>query len=205
MTALPERGARCVRVGGVAIAVFRTSTGEVFALRDQCPHRGGPLSQGIVHGTRVTCPLHDWVIDLEDGPGDGRRRRLDGDVQRARRRWPHRARAAGGGARESLMSAVRTTCPYCGVGCGLLARRDAADGGYEIRGDPEHPANLGRVCSKGAALGDTLGLEGRLLHPEVDGARASWDEALDAVARASHARSRRTARAPSRSTCRASC
>jgi nitrite reductase (NADH) small subunit len=71
VTALPERGARCVRVGGVAIAVFRTSTGEVFALRDQCPHRGGPLSQGIVHGTRVTCPLHDWVIDLKTGLATG--------------------------------------------------------------------------------------------------------------------------------------
>jgi len=79
------------------------------------------------------------------------------------------------------MSAVRTTCPYCGVGCGLRAS-PAAGGGFEIRGDSEHPANLGRVCSKGAALGETLGLDGRLLHPEIRGARASWDEALDAVA-----------------------
>ena len=71
VTALPERGARCVRVGATAIAVFRTSTGEIFALRDQCPHRGGPLSQGIVHGTRVTCPLHDWVIDLKTGLATG--------------------------------------------------------------------------------------------------------------------------------------
>ena len=51
--------------------MFRTSTGAVFALRDQCPHRGGPLSQGIVHGTRVTCPLHDWVIDLTTGRATG--------------------------------------------------------------------------------------------------------------------------------------
>ena len=79
------------------------------------------------------------------------------------------------------MSAVRTTCPYCGVGCGLIAAR-AASGEHDIRGDPEHPANLGRVCSKGAALGETLGLEGRLLHPWVRGQRASWDDALDAVA-----------------------
>jgi nitrite reductase (NADH) small subunit len=71
VTALPERGARCVRLGDLTIAVFRTSTGEVFALRDQCPHRGGPLSQGIVHGTRVTCPLHDWVIDLKTGQATG--------------------------------------------------------------------------------------------------------------------------------------
>jgi nitrite reductase (NADH) small subunit len=70
-TALPLRGARCVRIGGLVVAVFRTSTGEVFALRDQCPHRGGPLSQGIVHGTRVTCPLHDWVIDLTTGCATG--------------------------------------------------------------------------------------------------------------------------------------
>ena len=71
LAGLPERGARCVRIGTLAIAVFRTSTGEVFALRDQCPHRGGPLSQGIVHGTRVTCPLHDWVIDLKTGRATG--------------------------------------------------------------------------------------------------------------------------------------
>ena len=71
VAALPERGARCVRIGGVAIAVFRTSVGEVFALRDRCPHRGGPLSQGIVHGARVTCPLHDWVIDLKTGQATG--------------------------------------------------------------------------------------------------------------------------------------
>jgi nitrite reductase (NADH) small subunit len=71
LTALPERGARCVRVGDLKIAAFRTSSGEVFALRDHCPHRGGPLSQGIVHGTRVTCPLHDWVIDLTNGHATG--------------------------------------------------------------------------------------------------------------------------------------
>jgi nitrite reductase (NADH) small subunit len=71
VTALPERGARCVRFGALTIAVFRTSAGEIFALRDRCPHRGGPLSQGIVHGTRVTCPLHDWVIDLATGCATG--------------------------------------------------------------------------------------------------------------------------------------
>ena len=75
---------------------------------------------------------------------------------------------------------VRTTCPYCGVGCGLVASREGMR--IEIAGDPEHPANAGRTCSKGASLGETLGLEGRLLHPEIRGARASWDEALDFVA-----------------------
>ena len=68
---LPPRGARVVRVGVIDIAVFRTGEGQVFALRDQCPHRGGPLSQGIVHGYRVTCPLHEWVIDLRSGNAVG--------------------------------------------------------------------------------------------------------------------------------------
>ncbi len=77
---------------------------------------------------------------------------------------------------------VRTTCPYCGVGCGVLARV-AADGNVIVRGDPDHPANFGRLCSKGSALGETIGLEGRLLAPEVGGRKASWDEALDFVAR----------------------
>lgn len=71
VTALPERGARCVRLPELTIAVFRTGSGEIFALRDECPHRGGPLSQGIVHGARVTCPLHDWVIDLATGCATG--------------------------------------------------------------------------------------------------------------------------------------
>ncbi len=76
----------------------------------------------------------------------------------------------------------RTTCPYCGVGCGILAK-PAADGqSAEIKGDPDHPANYGRLCSKGSALGETLSLDDRLLHPMVHGARASWDEALDLVA-----------------------
>ena len=76
---------------------------------------------------------------------------------------------------------VRTTCPYCGVGCGVLATPQP-DGSVTISGDPEHPANFGRLCSKGSALGETLSLTGRLLHPEVDGRRADWDEALDLVA-----------------------
>ena len=74
---------------------------------------------------------------------------------------------------------VRTTCPYCGVGCGVLATPTAA-----VAGDPAHPANQGRLCSKGTALGETLTATNRLLHPEVDGKRASWDAALDAVAEA---------------------
>ena len=62
---------------------------------------------------------------------------------------------------------TRTTCPYCGVGCGLEVER-SPEGEISLRGDTAHPANLGRLCSKGAALGETLGLEGRLLYPEID-------------------------------------
>ncbi len=74
------------------------------------------------------------------------------------------------------VSEVRSTCPYCGVGCGVVA------GGGCVVGDKLHPANAGRLCSKGAALADTLSHEGRLLHPEIDGARVSWDEAIGRVA-----------------------
>jgi len=75
------------------------------------------------------------------------------------------------------MSGVRTTCPYCGVGCGVVA---AADG--TMRGNTAHPANGGRLCSKGAALGKTLGDDGRLTEPLIAGRPASWDEALDLIA-----------------------
>ena len=84
-----------------------------------------------------------------------------------------------------IASAVRTTCPYCGVGCGVLATPQA-DGVIAIVGDQAHAANLGRLCVKGSALGETLSMDGRLLHPAVreDGAlrQVSWDTALDKVA-----------------------
>src|SRR3984957_19238484 len=76
---------------------------------------------------------------------------------------------------------VRTTCPYCGVGCGVLAEVKP-DGSIAGRGDPEHPANFGRLCSKGSALGETVSLDGRLLAPTIHGRLAGWDEALDLVA-----------------------
>lgn len=64
---IPRMGARVVELGDGNIAVFRTAADEFFALQDQCPHRGGPLSQGIVHGRKVACPLHDWKIHLDSG------------------------------------------------------------------------------------------------------------------------------------------
>lgn len=68
---IPVRGARCVDTPEGRIAVFRTVDDKVFAMEDSCPHKRGPLSQGIVHGTSVTCPLHNWVISLETGAAQG--------------------------------------------------------------------------------------------------------------------------------------
>jgi nitrite reductase (NADH) small subunit len=68
---IPRQGARCVKHGDTTIAVFRTHDDRVFAIEDKCPHKNGPLSQGIVHDNCVTCPLHNWVINLETGLAQG--------------------------------------------------------------------------------------------------------------------------------------
>lgn len=81
---------------------------------------------------------------------------------------------------------VKTTCAYCGVGCGVLAEIDPLQTGTQqaliIKGDPEHPANFGRLCVKGSALGETVRPEGRLLHPMIGGVRADWDQATSYIA-----------------------
>jgi nitrite reductase (NADH) small subunit len=64
---IPRQGSRTVNTTSGEIALFRSVDDQVFALNNRCPHKGGPLAQGIVHGTRVTCPLHSWVIDLQTG------------------------------------------------------------------------------------------------------------------------------------------
>ena len=81
----------------------------------------------------------------------------------------------------SAAPSIKSTCPYCGVGCGVILSDDG-QGGLTVKGDPDHPANQGRLCSKGTALGDTLSLSGRLLHPQIGGADTTWDRALDLVA-----------------------
>ena len=83
LDAIPRRGARVVKTAGGCVAVFRTQDDRAFALDDRCPHRGGPLSQGIVHGASVACPLHNWVINLTTGDAEGADR---GHV----RSWPLR-------------------------------------------------------------------------------------------------------------------
>jgi len=79
LDAIPRLGARVVKTPEGCVAVFRTADDRAFALEDRCPHKGGPLSQGIVHGAGVTCPLHNWVISLETGEAQG------ADVGRAAR------------------------------------------------------------------------------------------------------------------------
>ena len=87
---------------------------------------------------------------------------------------------------DPALRTTSTTCPYCGVGCGVLATPDG-NGAAAISGDPSHPANLGRLCSKGSALGETLGLQDRLFYPMIrcsNGAmeQIAWSDALDHVA-----------------------
>ncbi|MEJ6388815.1 nitrite reductase small subunit NirD [Gymnodinialimonas ulvae] len=73
---VPERGARKIRTALGCVAVFRTGAQEVFAASNACPHKGGPLSEGIVHGQSVTCPLHNWVFDLNTGQARGEEGRI---------------------------------------------------------------------------------------------------------------------------------
>ena len=77
---------------------------------------------------------------------------------------------------------IKTTCPYCGVGCGVIVDLDE-EGMIKVKGDPDHPANYGRLCSKGSALADTLGMQGRLLYPELNGESCSWEDALNFVSK----------------------
>ena len=78
------------------------------------------------------------------------------------------------------MAGRRSTCPYCGVGCGVVGSAEGRT--LSLSGDADHPANAGRLCSKGTHLGETVGLEGRLLHPMIGEDGATWDEALSLVA-----------------------
>ncbi len=71
LDAVPQRGARVIKTPLGCLAVFRTHADEVYALDNACPHKKGPLAEGIVHGASVTCPLHNWVISLETGEVQG--------------------------------------------------------------------------------------------------------------------------------------
>jgi assimilatory nitrate reductase catalytic subunit len=83
---------------------------------------------------------------------------------------------------STTQDTIKTTCAYCGVGCGIEATiDDAKTHQVTIKDDPSHPSNFGKLCSKGAALGETVSLEGRLLHPQINGKQCDWGTALDTV------------------------
>jgi assimilatory nitrate reductase catalytic subunit len=165
----------CALVDGRQIAVFRIAD-AVFALDNFDPaSEANVLSRGLVgdlKGERVVAsPIYKHHYSLTTG------RCLEDSGKSV---YVHRARVLDDRIWVKLGGeTVRTTCPYCGVGCGVLAR--SVNGSVEIAGDPAHPANFGALCSKGYALGETLGLDGRLLHPQINGQRASWNDALAKV------------------------
>jgi assimilatory nitrate reductase catalytic subunit len=205
----PNIGAGAL-VNGRQIALFRVGD-SLYALDNYDPASGvNVLARGIVGDVKGECvvasPLYKHHYSLVTGRclEDTAKsvnvypiKVLDGRVwinpEPQQQAAPARRRhlVAGPVPRASALSAeravsstntglVKTTCPYCGVGCGVLARRYGAN--TSIAGDPRHPANFGALCSKGSALGDTVGLEGRLLHPQIAGRQATWDEALSRVA-----------------------
>ncbi len=167
----------CALVDGHQIAVFRIGNG-VYALDNFDPaSEANVLSRGLVgdlSGERVVAsPLYKHHYSLTTG-------RCLEDAGKSV--TVHRVRVLNGGIWVKVGGeTVRTTCPYCGVGCGILARQ-VSGGTVEIAGDPQHPANYGRLCSKGYALADTFGLDGRLLSPRIGDREASWDEGLSHVA-----------------------
>ena len=167
----------CALAGGEQVAVFRLEDDGVHAVGNFDPFsRANVLSRGIVGDLKgelvVASPVYKQHFSLLTG------RCLEDPAVRIP---VYAARVEDGFVVVTPRRRVATTCPYCGVGCGVIA---VASGNTldEVRGDPAHPANFGRLCTKGASL--HLGREegARLLHPEVNGARASWDEALEHAA-----------------------
>ena len=107
---IPRQGARVVKTHAGCVAIFRTADDQVFAMDDRCPHNGGPLSEGIVHGTSVTCPLHAWVFDLATGQAQGAvnaRANVHGFGRRRCRFLVARKDAPGEGEEAPGFSAVR--------------------------------------------------------------------------------------------------
>ncbi|MEW6688726.1 MAG: nitrite reductase small subunit NirD, partial [Pseudomonadota bacterium] len=168
----------CALVDGEQVAVFRLEDDSVHAIGNQDPFsRANVLSRGIVGDLKgelvVASPVYKQHFSLQSG-----RCLEDASV-----RIPvYGARVEDGFVVVEPRRRVATTCCYCGVGCGVVAVA-SKNGINSVRGDPAHPANHGRLCTKGAALHLGADREARLLYPEVNGARASWADALDFVSR----------------------
>jgi assimilatory nitrate reductase catalytic subunit len=173
---VPETGV-CARVGGEQVAVFRLSDDAVHAVGNRDPFsRANVLSRGIVGdlgGERVVAsPVYKQHFSLRTG-----RCIEDASV----RIQVYCARVEEGWVVVEPTRQVSTTCCYCGVGCGVVVST-SKHSVFSVKGDATHPANFGRLCTKGAALHLSTDTAARLLYPEVNGARTTWDEALDHAA-----------------------
>ena len=192
---IPRLGARVVeraeRPAAATSRVFRTADDRVFALADRCPHKGGPLSQGIVHGDRVTCPLHNWNIDLGTGDGSRTGRRLRRALSRCASRtgW---CRSRSSPAERSAGTWPRPVRPAATAAwAAAWSSSTTAGASPACAAIPTHPANFGKLCSKGSTLHLTAqpaAQRYRATHPLVRAARgrrcaqAGWDTTLDALA-----------------------
>src|SRR5688572_7559911 len=172
---LPDTGV-CALVGGEQVAVFRVED-RVYAVGNRDPFSGtNVLSRGIVGDLKgelvVASPIYKQHFSLLTGRC----------LEDATVRIPvYAARVEERVVVVEPSKHVRTTCCFCGVGCGVIAT-SSNNTIASVKGDPAHPANFGRLCTKGAALHLSADTSARLLYPEVNGERASWDEALDYAA-----------------------
>jgi assimilatory nitrate reductase catalytic subunit len=172
---LPDAGV-CALVGGEQVAIFRVDD-SVYAVGNHDPFSGANvLSRGIVGDLKgelvVASPVYKQHFSLRTGRC----------LEDATVRIPvYAARVEQGFVEVEPAKQVATTCCFCGVGCGVvvLSSRNEI---HSVRGDESHPANFGRLCTKGAALHLSTDPGARLLYPELNGERASWDEALDYAA-----------------------
>jgi assimilatory nitrate reductase catalytic subunit len=173
---VPDTGVAAL-VDGEQVAVFRLEDGSVHAIGNQDPFsRANVLSRGIVGDLKgelvVASPVYKQHFSLRSGRC----------LEDAAARVPvYDARVEEGWVVVEPRKQVATTCCYCGVGCGVVASTHK-HGVFAVKGDAAHPANLGRLCTKGAALHLSTDNGSRLLYPEVDGERRTWDQALDHAA-----------------------
>jgi assimilatory nitrate reductase catalytic subunit len=173
---VPETGV-CALVGGEQVAVFRLNQDDVYAVGNHDPFsRANVLSRGIVGDLGgdvvVASPVYKQHFSLLTGRC----------IEDASVRIPvYAARVEQGWVLVEPSRHVATICCYCGVGCGVVVSA-SKNRVFSVKGDATHPANFGRLCTKGAALHLSMDAGARLLYPEVNGERATWDEALDHAA-----------------------
>jgi len=174
---VPNTGVAAL-VDGEQVAVFRLDDGTIRAVGNRDPFSGANvLSRGIVGDLKgelvVASPVYKQHFSLATGRC----------LEDAKVRIPvYDARVESGFVVIEPRRHVATTCCYCGVGCGVIASSHK-HGVFAVKGDPAHPANRGQLCTKGAALHLSTGQDARLHYPEINGTRASWDEALDLAAK----------------------